>query len=111
MAQARQDLDYRTEELREALLTQLKDKQTQLTRLGGFLARSTPYRLITPYREKLQGFKAQLEAFHPLGPLKRGYAIVTHKKTGAILRSPKGLKKGDRLGIQLEKGILESEVL
>jgi exodeoxyribonuclease VII large subunit len=64
-----------------------------------------------PLKAKLDGLEAQLKAYHPHGPLKRGYAIVTHKKTGKILRSPDDAKKGDRLMIEVQKGKLESEVV
>jgi exonuclease VII large subunit len=67
--------------------------------------------LVKPYAEKLKGLNAQLEAYHPHGPLKRGYAIVTDKKSGAILRNAKTVSKGDRVIVQLQKGKLESEVV
>ncbi len=109
--QARQDLDYRTDDLETALENLLKDKQLRLQRMGDFLSRVTPLQTIKPYQEKLRGLEAQLQAYHPHGPLKRGYAIVMDKKNGKILRSSKGLNQGDRLMIQLQKGRLESEVV
>jgi exodeoxyribonuclease VII large subunit len=109
--QARQDLDYRTVDLKNALQNLLKEKQLSLQRMGDFLSRVTPLQLIKPYQEKLKGLEAQIQAYHPHGPLKRGYAIVTDKKSGKILRSSKGLSPGDRLGIQLQKGRVESEVV
>jgi exodeoxyribonuclease VII large subunit len=109
--QARQDLDYRAEELKKALQNLIKEKRLELRRFGDFLARSTPLMLIKPSLEKLRRLKAQLVAYHPHAPLRRGYAIVTRKKTGEILRSIKGLKVKERLGIQLEKGSLESNIV
>ncbi len=109
--QARQDLDSQAEELKQLLRNNLEEKQLQLGRLKDILTRVTPLILIKPYREKLQGLQAQMEAYHPYGPLKRGYAIVTRKKTGKILRSPKGLEAGERLQIRFEKGSLESDVV
>ncbi len=109
--QARQDLDSRVEELKQLLQDNLQEKQQRLNRLSDILARTTPLQLIKPYRERLLGLQAQMEAYHPYGPLKRGYAIVTQKKTGKILRSPKGLEAGERLRIRLEKGSLESDVV
>ena len=110
ITEARQNLDRRTEDLQEALLKALQDKKLILQRFGDFLSRATPLQAVKPFREKIHGLEAQLQAYHPYGPLKRGYAVVSLKKTGEILRSPKGLKKGDRLGIQLQQGTLESEV-
>lgn len=109
--QARQDLDYRTEALKDALQNAWKDKQLQVRRLSDFLARATPLQAVHPLRERLKGLEAQLQAYHPHGPLKRGYAIVTRRKTGEILRSPKGLQKGEVLDIRLQKGSVESEVV
>jgi exodeoxyribonuclease VII large subunit len=70
-----------------------------------------PLQTIRPFREKLRGLEAQLQAYHPHGPLKRGYAIVTDRKSGKILRSAKELNQGDCLSIQLQKGRVESEVV
>ncbi len=109
--QARQDLDYRTDDLKTALENLLKDKQLRLQRMGDFLSRVTPLQTIKPYQERLRGLEAQLQAYHPHGPLKRGYAIVTDKKSGKILRASKGLAKGEHLIIQLQKGRVESEVV
>jgi exodeoxyribonuclease VII large subunit len=110
IAEVRQNLDRKTEDLQEALRQSLQEGKLHLQRFTDFLARSTPLQAVKPFREKLHGLEAQLQAYHPYGPLKRGYAVVSLKKTGEILRSPKGLKKGDRLGIQLQQGALESEV-
>jgi exodeoxyribonuclease VII large subunit len=109
--QARQSLDYQSENLKGALENLLKDRAAKLERLSGFLARTTPLQLMKPLKAKLDGLEAQLKAYHPHGPLKRGYAIVTNKKTGKILRSPDDAKKGDRLVIEVQKGKLESEVV
>ncbi len=109
--QARQQVDLSLENLRDALDQKLKDRQLQLDHLAGFLSRFTPLQLMKPLREKLNGLEAQLKAYHPHGPLQRGYAIVTSKKTGKILRSPADAAKGDRLIVELQKGKLESQVV
>jgi len=109
--QARQDLDYRSEGLRDALADLLKDNQSKVQRLSDFLSRTTPLTLVKPLRERLKGLEAQLQAYHPHGPLKRGYAIVSEKKSGKILRDAKEVAKGDRLRVQLKDGELESEVI
>ncbi len=109
--QARQNLDYKTQELQDALQTALEGKRQDFQRLADFLTRTTPLQRIKPLQERLKGLEAQLQAYHPYGPLKRGYAIVRDKKTGNILRDADKTKAGDRLEIQLQKGILESEVV
>ncbi len=109
--QARQNLDYKTQGLEEALVQLLQDNRLRYQRMGDFLTRATPLQKIKPLQERLRGLEAQLQAYHPHGPLKRGYAIVSNKKTGAILRDSSKTQAGDRLLIQLEKGSVESEVL
>ncbi len=111
IAEARQNLDRVSDDLQETLKQSLQDKQIQLQRLSDFLARTTPLQLLKPLHEKLKGLEAQLQAYHPHGPLKRGYAIVTRRKNGTILRSTEGLQKGEVLDIQLQKGTVESEVV
>ena len=108
--QARQDLDRHSESLRDALEGKVGDRRLQLDHLSGFLSRFTPLHLVKPLREKLKGLEAGLQAYHPRGPLKRGYAIVRRKADGAILRDSKNAAKGDRLVVELQKGTLESEV-
>lgn len=110
IAEARQTLDRLTEDFHGALEQALQDKKLELQRLGDFLARSTPLLAVQPYREKLKGLAAQLQAYHPHGPLKRGYAIVTQQRTGKILRSTEGVEVGDGLSIRLETGTVESKV-
>lgn len=111
IAEARQNLDHLAENLEEGLLQNLQEGKLLLQRLADFLSRTTPLQLVKPYREKIKGLEAQLQAYHPHGPLKRGYAIVREKKGGKILRSSAEVEKGDRLEIRLQKGSLESEVV
>ncbi|HVZ80859.1 MAG TPA: exodeoxyribonuclease VII large subunit [bacterium] len=111
MAEARQDLDRLAEDLEEGLLQNLQDQKLKLQRFSDFLARVTPMSQVQPYREKLKGLAAQLQAYHPHGPLKRGYAIVSEGSTGKILRDARQVAQGDRLHVQLGTGSLESEVL
>lgn len=109
--QARQDLDRQTEDLKSGLEEKVKNLELRLQRSSDFLSRVTPLQLIKPLRERLKGLAGQLQAYHPHGPLKRGYAIVTQKKSGKILRNSKDTQKGDHLNIQLGIGSLESEVI
>jgi exodeoxyribonuclease VII large subunit len=110
IAEARQNLDRLAEDLEEGLLQKLQDQKLELQRFSDFLSRVTPLAQVQPYREKLKGLEAQLQAYHPHGPLKRGYAIVTQQRTGRILRSTEGVEVGDGLSIRLEKGTVESKV-
>ncbi len=109
--QARQNLDYKAQELKDALLQRLQYNRLRYQRFTDFLARTTPLQLLQPLKERLKGLEAQLQAFHPHGPLKRGYAIVTRRTTDEILRTSKGLAKGELLDILLQQGTVESEVV
>ena len=110
IAEARQNLDRCSENLQESLSNSLNNLQLKLQHMSDFLARATPMQLLKPFREKLKGLEGQLLAYHPYGPLTRGYAIVTLKKTGEILRTPDGLNRGDKLKVQLQKGSIEVKV-
>jgi exodeoxyribonuclease VII large subunit len=61
-------------------------------------------------QSRLQGTLARFESLHPLAPLKRGYAVVSRKKDGKILRSRLGVPPGEILELRLSDGKLEAEV-
>jgi exodeoxyribonuclease VII large subunit len=109
--QARQNLDYKAQELQDALRQRVQDNRLRYQRLADFLARTTPLQQLKPLQERLKGLEAQLQAYHPHGPLKRGYAIVRDKKSGEILRDAAKTRAGERLLIELQKGNVESEVV
>jgi len=56
------------------------------------------------WRERVDGQAARLSALGPLAVLERGYAIVTHTKTGAIVRSVTQVSSGDRLKVRVTDG-------
>jgi exodeoxyribonuclease VII large subunit len=72
----------------------------------------------------LQGFRAvalgcrhrfelasrELSSYSPLAILKRGYAVVTHERTGTILLSPQAVRQGDTLSIKLSEGGMRATV-
>jgi len=61
-------------------------------------------------RECLSGLAGQLAGVSPLGTLERGYAIVRHRPTGAVVRSMAQVAAGDVLGIRVADGEFEAEV-
>lgn len=61
-------------------------------------------------RSRLEGTQARFESLHPLAPLKRGYAVVSRKKDGSILRSRLGVPPGEILELRLSDGKLEAQV-
>lgn len=60
-------------------------------------------------RECLSGLAGQLAGVSPLGTLERGYAIVRHRRTEAVVRSVAQVAAGDVLGIRVADGEFEAE--
>jgi exodeoxyribonuclease VII large subunit len=55
-------------------------------------------------RTTLGGRAAQLAALSPQAVLERGYAIVTRRGDGAVVRSPDEVRPGERLAIRVAAG-------
>lgn len=60
-------------------------------------------------REQLEGVIGRLRGVSPLGTLQRGYAIVHHRETEAVVRSVKQVAPGDRLDVRVSDGEFEAE--
>jgi exodeoxyribonuclease VII large subunit len=56
---------------------------------------------------KLNNLAASLDAISPLATLKRGYAIITHRANGKIIRSIPEVKPGEKILARLQDGELE----
>ncbi len=52
----------------------------------------------------------ELASYSPLEVLQRGYAVVSHGKTGKVLLSAQGVKAGDGLDIRLAQGGMSATV-
>jgi exodeoxyribonuclease VII large subunit len=61
-------------------------------------------------RQRVEGLSHYLEAVSPNRVLQRGYSITTRKKDGAIVRSPKDVKAGERIVTRVADGEIESRV-
>ncbi|MGC9334026.1 MAG: exodeoxyribonuclease VII large subunit [Anaerolineae bacterium] len=55
-------------------------------------------------RSSVAGFHARLLALSPHATLQRGYAIVRREESGAVVRSIRQVRTGDRLAIQVQDG-------
>lgn len=60
---------------------------------------------------KLSMLSARLQALSPLAVLQRGYAIVSSVPDGTVIRDPAQVSRGDRLQLQVEKGIIDTVVV
>ncbi len=65
-------------------------------------------RILSDRRSRFRRLAAALDAYSPLGVLKRGYSIVT--KEGLPLYRASDAKRGDRLRIRLSEGSLDCRV-
>jgi exodeoxyribonuclease VII large subunit len=65
---------------------------------------------IVPARHRLQLLEQSLRDSSPLAILERGYAVVTHEASGAVLTSTEGVELEDMLGIRLHRGGLRAAV-
>jgi exodeoxyribonuclease VII large subunit len=66
--------------------------------------------IILRRRAGLQALEGRLVALAPSEVLRRGYSITSIKKTGAIVRSARQVKEGDRILTRLADGASESIV-
>jgi exodeoxyribonuclease VII large subunit len=62
-------------------------------------------------RTRMEGLRVYLESLNPLAVLARGYAIVTHATSGALVRSVRQVLTGDNLEVQVQDGIFPAKVL
>ena len=65
---------------------------------------------LTLRRERLDGLSGHLVGVSPLGTLERGYAIVSHRETGAVVCSVEQVTPGDVLGVRVADGEFEARV-
>ncbi|RLC89464.1 MAG: exodeoxyribonuclease VII large subunit [Chloroflexi bacterium] len=63
---------------------------------------------LTLRRERLGGLTGRLAGVSPLGTLERGYAIVCHRETGAVVRSVAQVASGDALDVRVADGEFEA---
>ena len=83
--------------------TRLATIRERLSDLSGSLATALLH-TVELWRERVDGQAARLSALGPLAVLERGYAIVTLTRTGAVVRSVKQVKSGDRLNVRVTDG-------
>ena len=73
-------------------------------------AEAAMYHNLALRRERLDGLSGRLVGVSPLGTLERGYAIVRHQETGAVVCSVAQVASGDALGIRVADGEFQAEV-
>lgn len=130
VAQHRQRLDLADAALRTALTGAVTEARRRLDGAGpamryalaGAVAKGRQRLAALPTRltaaeaaqrgaleQRLDGLRRQLGALSPLAVLQRGYGIV-RGPDGAVLRSPEGLQKGDRVTARVAGGEFAARV-
>lgn len=126
-----QRVDFTEQQLVNTLTRRLTNHQQQLTSLAQRLTHASPQGSLPVYQQKYQQLhnrllhgwqtllqkhqhqfqqaSAKLHAYSPLATLSRGFSI-TFDASGAALRSPQQLHKGDWLRTQLSEGVVFSQV-
>jgi exodeoxyribonuclease VII large subunit len=82
---------------------QLTQSRQRVDDLAGRAEGAARHSLVL-YRERLGGLRGRLDAISPLGTLERGYAIVNHDETVAIVRSVAQVAPGDALTVRVADG-------
>jgi exodeoxyribonuclease VII large subunit len=130
--QLRQLLDDRQRSLQLAIGEKLRAATSRFTRFESELIESHPRHLVELNRQRLsdmanrlrlgtsndllrreqtlQSLERHLQAVSPRAVLGRGYSITTHKKTGAIVRSARDGRVGERIVTRFADGTVESTV-
>ena len=95
--------------LRPALVPRLRAQQLQQRHLQKRLNAAVQRELETA-RERLSRLAQTLNALSPLATLERGYAVVRHAESGAVLRDAGAVNPGERVRAQLARGALDCRV-
>ncbi len=86
----------------QPLLLRLDDaKETSITNLKN---------LLKDKKHRIELLKTELEGNSPVSILKRGFAVVTDKKTGKLVKSAKMLKPDQLIAISFEKDKILAQV-
>jgi exodeoxyribonuclease VII large subunit len=128
----RQFLDDRQRSLQLAVAERLRIATARFSRLEALLVECHPRHVVQLKRQRLEdlsrrlslaaahdlktrdqritSLQRHLDAISPQSVLKRGYTITTRKKDGAIIRSSKDPRVGERILTQFADGTVESIV-
>ena len=88
---------------------QLREYKLQLTQLHSLIYSKIEVTLAQK-QQALYALVRTLEAMSPLGTLDRGFAIVSQKESGQILRDAAQVAINDKISIRLAKGNLSAKV-
>ncbi len=127
-----QHLDEIEQQLIKQIKQIIKQKQQRVELLAAQVQQNIPSHQLTHYDLHLQQLSRRLHrrcenilhdrkqvltqhAHHlntvsPLATLSRGYSVVTHEKSGAVIRSSEQVNRGDKINIRLNQGQIEAIV-
>jgi exodeoxyribonuclease VII large subunit len=95
-----EDLEYRFRAILQPRFVRFDDaKETLLTNISG---------RVRDARTRLELAFTGIEASNPMTVMERGFSLVTHKKTGEVIRGADAVKPGDELVIRPLAGIINA---
>lgn len=100
---------FTTENLEERFRQVMQPSQLRLDDAKEGLLRAMQERL-THEKHRVEMLKATLTAHSPKKIMAKGYAVVTDRRTGKIVRSSKDSSIGSKIDIRLHTGALGAEV-
>lgn len=107
LRQNTQRLDELLQRMALALDNRLRMDQLRLRNIVDKLHAAAPLR-IGELRQKLSVLVAELQAVSPLSTLERGYAVVTDKQTGKVIRAANQLEIDQTIAGRLARGTFEA---
>jgi exodeoxyribonuclease VII large subunit len=90
-------------------VARVENARQQLDVLAG-RAEAATARCLERDEERLAGLAARLRALDPDAVLRRGYALVRDRETGAVVTSVEGVEAGRALAVRLKDGTLPVKV-
>ncbi len=81
----------------------LANARQRLDEAGGRMREAVLHGLVLR-RERIKSLEAQLNAYHPLNVLARGYAVVRKETTGEVVRSVAQVTAGEQLTVRVSDG-------
>jgi exodeoxyribonuclease VII large subunit len=99
----KQKLEHLLEKLTHVLSQKIQVEHQRLERLSDALTTVFPQRILQA-KQYLERLMTALSSLNPKSVLSRGYALVSHQKTGKVISRPQDAKSKDKLNIGFSEG-------
>ena len=111
LAAMRVQLEQRSARLRYALMEGVHAKRRRVDALTSRLEARTPRRRLELARAELRTRRTLLDSLSPTKTLERGYSMTLDDTTSRLVRTPRGLRAGQRLRTITAAGVIRSDVV